>query len=40
MTTPEPVRAALAEFAARVDEATAIFDTGIIPTHSAEATQG
>ena len=35
MTTPEPVAAALAEFVARTDEATAIFDTGVIPTHSA-----
>jgi oligoendopeptidase F len=35
MTTPEPVSAALAEFAARTNEAIAIFDTGVIPTHSA-----
>ncbi len=35
MTTPQPVAAALAEFVARTDEATAIFDTGVIPTHSA-----
>ncbi|MGN6809882.1 MAG: oligoendopeptidase F [Thermomicrobiales bacterium] len=40
MTTPGPVRAALAEFATRVDEATALFDTGNIPTHGAAATQG
>ena len=35
MTTPEPVAAALSEFVARTDEATAIFDTGVIPTHGA-----
>ena len=33
MTTPDPVRSALDEFAARVDEATAIFDAGAVPTH-------
>lgn len=35
MTTPDPVSAALAEFATRVDEATALFESGAIPTHSA-----
>jgi oligoendopeptidase F len=34
MTTPEPVRAALDEFARRVDEATALFDAGAVPTHA------
>ncbi len=34
MTSPEPVRAALAEFAARVDEAAALFDAGAIPPHT------
>ncbi|HEX5506013.1 MAG TPA: oligoendopeptidase F [Thermomicrobiales bacterium] len=33
MTTPAPVRAALDEFARRVDEATALFDAGAVPTH-------
>ena len=40
MTTPEPVSAALAEFAARTDEAIAIFETGVIPTHSASQGEG
>ena len=35
MTTPDPVSAALAEFAARTEEAVAIVDSGVIPTHSA-----
>jgi oligoendopeptidase F len=34
MTTPEPVRAALAEFAARTADATALFDAGAVPPHS------
>src|SRR5439155_26821078 len=33
MTTPDPVRSALDEFAGCVDEATAIFDAGAVPTH-------
>jgi oligoendopeptidase F len=35
MTRPESVRAALDEFAARVDEATALFDAGAVRPHNA-----
>ncbi len=34
MTTPGPVGAALAEFAARTAEATALFDGGAVPPHA------
>jgi oligoendopeptidase F len=34
MTRPEPVRAALDEFAARVDEATVLFDAGAVEPHA------
>ncbi len=36
MTTPEPVRAALAEFATRTTEATALFEAGAIKPHTEE----
>lgn len=35
MTTPDPVHAALAEFAARTDEALALFEAGAVPVHAA-----
>ncbi len=35
MTTPEPVRAALEEFARRTDEATALFEAGAVAPHAA-----
>lgn len=34
MATPDPIRAALAEFAARTAEATALFDAGAVEPHS------
>lgn len=34
MTTPTPVREALAEFAKRTAEATALFDAGAVPSHT------
>ena len=35
MTTPEPVRAALEEFARRTDEAAALFEAGAVAPHAA-----
>ena len=35
MTTPEPVRAALEEFARRTDEAAALFEAGAVAPHTA-----
>jgi len=34
MTTPAPVQQALAEFARRVAEATALFDAGAVEPHA------